>query len=189
MKLNKMGFTLIELLAVITILGILMIVGIPAVQRTINNSRKDTYVDTAQAYLNATKTAWFNDEITCSGGVKSTAVKTRVQYTIGFATGDVSNVSIRDDIKNNAQRLLQSGGKSSWGNNDVIGMIVVTVGPKDTMLMISMCDQKRHCIFGIDGQLDRSSVYEGNTNQNLNKTFEKRIEEEKKDNVICNIDD
>ena len=35
-KLNRNGFTLIELLAVITILGILMIVAIPAVSRAAN---------------------------------------------------------------------------------------------------------------------------------------------------------
>ena len=38
-KLNKKGFTLVELLAVITIMGILMIVAVPAVQRTIRNTR------------------------------------------------------------------------------------------------------------------------------------------------------
>ena len=38
----------------------------------------------------------------------------------------------------------------------------------------------------LSGGIDKK---EENTNQNLNKTFEKRIEEEKKDNVICNIDD
>ncbi len=44
---NK-GFTLIELLAVIIILGVIMLIAIPSVTRYINDSRKDTYIDTAR---------------------------------------------------------------------------------------------------------------------------------------------
>ena len=46
-KINSKGFTLIELLAVITIMGILMMVAIPAVSRTIENSRRDSFADIA----------------------------------------------------------------------------------------------------------------------------------------------
>ena len=55
-KLNKRGFTLIELLAVIIILGVLMIIAIPAVTSYIQNSRKSAYVDTASAYIDAVRT-------------------------------------------------------------------------------------------------------------------------------------
>lgn len=55
-KMNKKGFTLIELLAVIIILGVLMIIAIPAVTSYIQNSRKSAYVDTAGAYVSAVRT-------------------------------------------------------------------------------------------------------------------------------------
>ena len=45
---NKKGFTLIELLAVIIILGILMVIAVPAVTKYINDSRKNGYVSTAK---------------------------------------------------------------------------------------------------------------------------------------------
>lgn len=45
MKFNNKGFTMVELLAAITILGILMIVAIPSVQKVIDDSRKDVYLD------------------------------------------------------------------------------------------------------------------------------------------------
>ena len=45
------GFTLIELLAVIIILAIIMLIAIPSVTNYINNSRKESYVDTAKELL------------------------------------------------------------------------------------------------------------------------------------------
>lgn len=50
---KKNGFTLIELLAVIIILGILMIIAIPAVTEYITNSRKEAYVAIAIKYTDA----------------------------------------------------------------------------------------------------------------------------------------
>ena len=45
---KKNGFTLIELLAVIIILGVLMVIAVPAVTKYINDSRKNGYVSTAK---------------------------------------------------------------------------------------------------------------------------------------------
>ncbi len=63
-KINNKGFTLIELLAVIVILGILMIVAIPQVTKYIEQSKKDTFIDTAKAYINAARYSYLNDEFT-----------------------------------------------------------------------------------------------------------------------------
>ena len=51
-KKTKTGFTLIELLAVIIILGILVLIAIPSVTKVINDSRKETYIDTVKKYVN-----------------------------------------------------------------------------------------------------------------------------------------
>ena len=119
-KINSKGFTLIELLAVITIMGILMLVAIPAVSRTIENSRRDTYMDTAKAYLNAVKNAVAGDEIKCqktAGQDNTLAVISAVpsgDYYLGFFSGD-----------NTGTDLLEQGGKSSWGNSEVKGRIKI----------------------------------------------------------------
>ncbi len=53
MKKNKQGFTLIELLAVIVILGVIMAIAIPAMTGYIDDSKKDSMVDSASEFLRA----------------------------------------------------------------------------------------------------------------------------------------
>ncbi len=52
-KLNKKGFTLIELLAVIIILGVLLLIAVPAVSRYIQESREDTYATNLSKFVDA----------------------------------------------------------------------------------------------------------------------------------------
>lgn len=118
-KLNAKGFTLIELLAVITIMGILMMVAIPTVSRTIENSRKDTFIDTVKSYVNGAKNMWAADNLQC-GTYLSSAVAAGTYYI----TIDTSNAS-------NHPMLLEQGGKSSWGNRDIKGYIKVVVADED----------------------------------------------------------
>ena len=95
---NRKGFTLVELLAVIVIMGILMMVAIPSVTRTIENSRKDTFVDIAKSYGNAVRTLWTSDNLTCEGIVSSAVddgdyyilINTKGFFTV-FGNGDWGN--------------------------------------------------------------------------------------------------
>lgn len=116
-KINKKGFTLIELLAVIVIMGILMAVAIPAVALTIENARKDAFIDTAKSYLNAAKTMWDSDNFVCGTDNVVPSALSGGSYYIEINTK-----------KSNAPTLLDSGGKSSWGNRDVAGYIKVYIG-------------------------------------------------------------
>ena len=116
-KINSKGFTLVELLAVIVIMGILMMVAIPSVTRTIENSRKDTFVDIAKSYANAARTLWTADGLTCDGTVSS-AVDDGDYYVM---------IDTHDDARISLPVLVDQGGKSSWGNRDVQGYVRVNI--------------------------------------------------------------
>ncbi len=62
MKNNK-AFTLIELLAVIVVLGIIMLIAVTSVSGVIEKSKKDAFVATARAYINAARQKVLTDNI------------------------------------------------------------------------------------------------------------------------------
>lgn len=109
-KINRKGFTLIELLAVITIMGILMLVAIPAVSRTIENSRRDTFADVAKEYVNTVRNAVLADELKCGS------------ESVG-ATGDGTYYFKIDSNEQNTKDIMESGGLSSWSNARVAGYV------------------------------------------------------------------
>ena len=102
---------MIELLAVIVIMGILMVVAIPAVTRTIENTRKDTYLSTAKQYVNQVKTLWAADGLKCNGS--------SVGNTSAIAPGNyyITTDSLNDNI-------LEEGGKSPW-KKETAGVVYV----------------------------------------------------------------
>ena len=55
---NKKGFTLIEVLAVIVIIGILLIITIPAVSSYIDRANKSSYASNAAAYLDTIRSEY-----------------------------------------------------------------------------------------------------------------------------------
>ena len=73
-RVNQKGFTLIELLAVIVILAILMTLAITSMQGYINGAKKDTYITTAQQFLQYVRLGITNGDYTSPVAGECTAI-------------------------------------------------------------------------------------------------------------------
>ncbi len=114
-KMNSKGFTLIELLAVITIMGILMMVAIPSVSRTIENSRRDTFANIAHEYVNAVRNGVLADNIECTMATGN---------VVASATPDGWYYFVIDTTAQGTKDLMETGGKSPFGNAEMKGYIL-----------------------------------------------------------------
>ena len=146
-KLNNLGFTLIELLAVITIMGILMMVAIPSVSRTIENSRRDTFADNALTYVNTVRNAVMADELSCG----STTVSATANGTYYFSI-DTDNQQTKD--------IMEKVALSSWGNAKVTGYVQWTktansAGRTTTVYSVCLEDTGDH---GFSGKSEEKDV-------------------------------
>lgn len=186
---RKLGFTLIELLAVITIMGILLLVAIPAVSRTIENSRRDTFATVASEYLNAVKKAVIADELDCivlnpSYQKVSVSGTPTGKYFFPICTNadecsvidyGKGNAFIVDYYINGTKDLMESGGKSPFGNADLIGYVIwekkdVTSSDNNvttkTDFKIFLQDTGQH---GFDGEKTADELKRANVLTNLEK--------------------
>lgn len=143
MNINSKGFTLIELLAVITILGILMLVAIPNVTRTIENSRRDTFADLAKQYVNTVRNAVLADEIKC-GDISVGGTGDGYYY---FKIDSAAKANYND-----SNDLMENSSKSPWSSSDVAGYVAwrkSTNGEKTTTrYSILLVDNGKHGVMG-----------------------------------------
>ncbi len=118
MKKNK-GFTLIELLAVITIMGILMIVAIGSVNRIIENARRDTFASTAKEYIKTVRQEVLADNISC----EQVAGKEDSMVTASGTKDGTYYFVIDTQNDQGTKDLMQTGGKSPFGGSELVGYV------------------------------------------------------------------
>ena len=171
-KMNSKGFTLIELLAVITIMGILMMVAIPSVSRTIENSRRDTFANVAHEYVNAVRNNFIADNIECQK--TSTATDYTVasalptgEYYFVIATATNTNTPFSATYVTSTTDLMESGGLSPFGNTDMYGYVHVsktvdtTTGKSKMTYKAAIVDAAGH---GFDTETAENSIKRSNIN-------------------------
>ncbi len=119
---NKKGFTLIELLAVIVILGVIMVIAVPAVTKYITSSKKDTFVDTARMYIDSVQKQVADGEISVANGNSEKILLSTID--------------------------LQKGGTSPYGGKwDNRSYVLVTgLGDDDYSYKIFLMDENNNCI-------------------------------------------
>ena len=174
-KMNSKGFTLIELLAVITIMGILMMVAIPSVSRTIENSRRDTFANIAHEYINAVRNGVLADNIECFPNATYNASGELTAYgdgVVASATADGTYYFQINTEDQNTKDLMESGGKSPFGNAEMKGYIkwVKTSTPNSrgdlktkTKYTMVLTDSGKH---GFTTELEEASIKRSNVNTN-----------------------
>ena len=135
-KINSKGFTLIELLAVITILGILMLVAIPAVSRTIENSRRDTFADNTLNYIQTVRNAVLADELKCTGYNKVSGTPDGTYY-----------FTINTDGDSDTEDLMEKVAKSPWGGSEVSGYVAWKKDNGKTTYYAFLSDGANHGMF------------------------------------------
>ena len=158
-KLNKSGFTLIELLAVIVIMGILMMVAIPAVSKYMENSKKDAFIDTLSQYADATKKSLAAGNVYCNG-VSATE---NDSGTLSVSTNPSDGVAY-----SNYKALLKNGGKSPWGNKDLKGYIEFSsISGPARRINVSIGDGSKYIGLDANGAINAGSMGRSSI---LNKT-------------------
>ena len=168
-KINGKGFTLIELLAVITIMGILMLVAIPAVSRTIENSRRDTFADVAKEYVNTVRNAVLADELKCGSESVGATGDGTYYFKISTVSSDTEHTQTGD--------IMESGGLSSWSNAAVKGYVKWVKETKDgnttdggkkvtTKYSIYLVDAGKH---GIGSETEETSISRSKVSTNTDK--------------------
>ena len=158
---NKKGFTLIELLAVIVIIGILMLIAIPAMSRYIENARKDSLITIAKEYVNAVRNSWTADDLLCGSSDQVSSSMDEGNYYV-----------LIDTTTESTEELLDQGGKSPWGNRDLKGYVRVniTTNAKEqrvTKYYIAIADGTHGIYDNVSSPIEADDLARGDVIMNL----------------------
>lgn len=154
MKKNNKGFTLIELLAVITIMGILMLVGIPAIGRTIENVRRDSFANITGEYVNAVRNAINAEDLICKQAASETDFSNAVSASAAIEGTYYVRINTEETTTTD---LMEKGGRSPYGNAHMYGYVKFvkewdeSTGKSKTTYTVRMQDSGKHGLKTTEG--------------------------------------
>ncbi len=131
-KTNKKGFTLVELLAVIVILGVLLMIAVPAIQNIITKSRKNAFQSAIKLAIENVETMASTEKVT---GEITPCYVTISTDNIELERGDLTGVSGR--IYVNKQGKGEAFALNSNGYFIVNGTITSSVVQNGGTLTVS----------------------------------------------------
>ena len=103
----KKGFTLIELLAVVIVLSLIMVIAVPYVMKTLNDSRKKTFDTQAKSIWQSAEKQYLADsmrgiEKRCygTGELDLATIASNVSYYVNLnESGKVVSIKVQDPVE------------------------------------------------------------------------------------------
>lgn len=122
---NKKGFTLVELLAVIVILGVLLLIAVPAVSSIIENSKRGAAKDEAMEALDAVYNCSLPGSTVCDATTAATYLQNAgtLNYTTvsGTSTTDPEFSAFTYKDKSNTYTITISGNVTLTNLKNALG--------------------------------------------------------------------
>ena len=153
---NKKGFTLIELLAVIVILGILMLIAIPAVTRYIEDSKKETFIKEVNSLVDTVRYGITSGDPKYSMGNEITKTYTLQDIKLEKGKNTIKNGSVVVNTKDNTYEVKVTDEE----NNYCIARTEISKLTKDNIVS---CDSLKEIEYHISkGEYENQKIsYKG----------------------------
>lgn len=129
-KTNKKGFTLVELLAVIVILGVLLLIAVPAVQNIIKSSKRKAFESAAKLAVENVETVASTEKIEDSIAECYVPIN-EYTYTITDKDGKTEKVTV-EGIK--LERGSFGTGTTGYIKVDASGKGTITISNSEYMI-------------------------------------------------------